>query len=113
MHWVLSDGSELGVLVKGLGLGHGGLHLDWGLLGGSKLGVLVKRLGLGNGRLHLDYILSCGSMLSVLGSSAFVIEGVLGGAPGPPKGLSVPWRLWGQRSMTMHRRLWGVLKPAC
>ena len=112
LHWVLSDGSELGVRVKGPGLGHGRLHLDWGLSGGSRLSVLVKGLGLGSGRLQLDYILSVG-MLGVLGSSAFVINGALGGAPGPPKGLSVPWRLWVQRSRTMHRQWRGVLKPAC
>ena len=88
------------------------VHLDWGSSGGSKLGVLVKGLGLGSGRLHLDYILSVG-VHGVLGSSEFMIDGALGGAPGPPTGLSIPWRLWVQRSRTMHRQWRGVLKPAC
>ena len=83
MHWVLSDWSKLGALVKGLGLGHGRLHLDWGLSGGSRLGVLVKGLGLGSGRLHLDYMLSV-RVLGVLRSSAFMVDGALDGALGPP-----------------------------
>ena len=85
MHWVLSDGSEHGVLVKGLSLGHGWLHLHWGLSGGSRLRVLVKGLALGSRRLHLDYILS-DEMLGVLGSSAFVIEGALGRPRARPRG---------------------------
>ena len=70
--------------VKGLGLGDGRLHLDWVLSVGSKLGVLPKILSLGHGWLHLDWVLSVGSKVGVLGSSPFMIEGALGGAPGPP-----------------------------
>ena len=83
LDWGSSGGSKLGVLVKGLGLVPGRLHSAWGLWGGSRLGVLVEGLGLGGGWLHLDYILSVG-VLGVLRSSAFMIDGALNGAPGPP-----------------------------
>ena len=83
LYWGLSGGGWLGILVKGLGLVPGWLPLAWGLSGRSRLGVLVEGLGLGGGWLHLDYILSVG-VLGVHRSSAFMVDGALDGAPGPP-----------------------------
>ena len=93
LDWGLSGGGWLGILVKGFGLVPGRLRLDWGLSGGVRLRVLAEGLGPGGGSLRLAYILTV-RVLSVLGSSAFMVNGSLGGAPGPPLRLSVPWRLW-------------------